>query len=159
MVFVLTNIITLVLAIKYGHTQFTKSDVLSGAIAGVAIAAWLLLGARVALVAVALATTTSLAAVLAKLRRHPGSEDVLSWVMVVVAMTFSLGAILLEGNRDPAVLFQPTVMLVGVTAVSLAAIGPERVVGLLRGETKANLPQVSVPATPITSTKDLVLGA
>jgi len=156
--FVLTNIITLVLAIKYGHSQFTKSDLITASIAGAAIGAWLIFGARVALIAVAIATITSLLAVINKLRRFPGTEDLLSWGMVALATACSLAAILVSGGRDLAVLFQPTIALIGFGAVILTAAGPARFAGLLRVFRSA-IPQVQVSASTLEPAADLVLSA
>jgi len=156
--FVLSNILSVSLAIKFGHSRFTKSDAVNASLAAVALVAYLLFGPYVALAAMAVVTTASCRSVIQKLRDYPGSEDALSWVMVAGAMLASLGAILAEGAVNPLVLFQPTVSLVNVLLVSVYAIGPERLLGKLR-VIGAVLRPVDVPTEPLNSTADLVLGA
>ena len=110
--FASTGLVTLMLAIKYGHSGFTKLDVFGGVVAAVALVAFWLVGPSVALVALAVAQSAGVSTIWAKLRRHPGSEDKLAWVMVFLSAVFTVLAIFAEGVVTPAVLFVPLVSTV-----------------------------------------------
>jgi len=156
--FVFTGTITFYLAIKYGRVTFAKSDIINAGIAVAAIGSWLLLGPRVALVAMALANLTSVSAVFRKLLRHPGTEDSLSWVMVFVATCCSIIAILLEGAYDPAVLFVPIVGLVAFGSVAGLTLFQQRSARTIAVETASpTWATMPAPATALPAANDLVL--
>lgn len=156
--FVLTNIGTLALAIKYGHARFTKSDVVNASLAAASLIAYLLFGPYVALIAMAVVTTSSCRSVIAKLRDYPGTEDPLSWLMVAGATLASTGAIIAEGSATAGLLFLPAVNLVNFILVTIYAYGPARVVGKLR-LLSTMLRPVATPAATLDAPSDLVLGA
>jgi len=155
---VITNLMTLLLAIKYGHARFTKSDMVNASLAAAGLVAYLVFGPYVALIAMAVVLTSSTRSVISKLRAHPGTEDALSWLMVGAAMVFSAAAIVVEGSASVGVLFLPTVSVINILAVSVFAIGPHRIASKL-GIMRDAVQQASRPAAPITNTSDLVLGA
>jgi len=155
--FVLTNIGTLFLAIKYGHSRFTKSDVINASLAGASLIAYLLFGPYVALISMAVVTTSSCRSVVAKLRDFPGTEDPLSWLMVAGATMASAGAIIAEGSATVGLLILPAVNLVNFIIVTVYAYGPARVVVHLR-LLSTMLRPIATPAT-LDAPSDLVLGA
>jgi hypothetical protein len=130
--FVFTGAITFALAIKFGQMVITKSDILNASIAAVALGAWVVLGPRVALVAMALANLTACLTVVYKLRRLPGSEDPLSWTMVFFATVLSISAILAEGSPDVAVLLVPTIGLISFGSVAGLTLVQQRVIKSVR---------------------------
>jgi len=107
--FAFTGLLTLGLAMKYGHSGFTKLDIFSASLAAIALIAFLVVGPLVALVALAIAQSAGVSTVWTKLRRYPGSEDRLAWVMVFLSAVFTVLAIFAEGVVYPAAVFVPLV--------------------------------------------------
>ncbi len=119
--FTLTNLSTALLSIRYGISGLTRRDVLNGTVALAALTAWVLLGPRAAVIAMVVAQAAACLSVLDKLWRHPGTEDVLAWLLAGFASAFSVAAVIVEGDVDLAVLAVPAVSMVGFWAV--AALG------------------------------------
>jgi len=97
-VFTVTGLLSLVLAIKYGISGFTRTDIIAGLAAAVAITAWLVLGANAAVIGTNTAQVTALIATFNKLRKNPGTEDLLSWSIGGMAALCSLGAVVFAGT-------------------------------------------------------------
>lgn len=94
-IFLLCGLLTLVLSLKYGVSGFSRTDIIASVVSIIAIVSWLVLGANAAVIGVNTAQITALIATFNKLRKNPGTEDLVSWGMGGTASLLSLFAILL----------------------------------------------------------------
>jgi len=101
-VFALTGGATFVLALKYGISAVTRTDVIAGGIAALAIAAWLVLGTNAAVIGTNIAQVTALMATCSKLRKHPGTENLTSWSMGGVAALLTGIGVLVTASQTGA---------------------------------------------------------
>jgi len=122
LVFIVTGTITMVLAIKYGHTEITKNDIRNGAVALLALVAYLVFGSEVGLIAMPIAQAAASLTIFTKLRRNPGTEDRVSWTILFIAGVLSVGSVVTDGAFDLAVLFASVIRLVAFTAIAGLAL-------------------------------------
>jgi len=155
--FAFTGLLTLGLAVKYGHSGFTKLDRFSATVAGASLIAFWLVGPLVALVALAVAQSAGVSTVWSKLRRHPGSEDRVAWVMVFLSAVFTVLAILAEGVAYPAVLFVPAVSMVAFGAVLSLILVQHRMATVASANAGKLAPAAATPA--LDGAGDLALAA
>lgn len=97
-VFAVSGTIVFVLSIKHGVSGVTATDIVAAAIAAIAITAWLVLGTNAAVIGTNTAQVTALIATFNKLRKNPGTEDIIAWVMGGGAALLSLIAVLISGQ-------------------------------------------------------------
>lgn len=154
MVFLVTGTITMVLAIKYGQTTITKTDISNAAIALLALGADLVFGAQVGLFAMPVAQLMASVTIFNKLRHNPGTEDRLSWALVFAACLLSVGSVLTQSGFDDGVMFATVLRFVTCSAIAgLAFIQPyqQRIIGFCH--------QVSQQVTAIHHHGDFALTA
>lgn len=134
--FTIANLTVALLSIKYGVREFTKNDLVNGLLAFCGLIAWVVLGPRATVAAMAIAQITGAIAVLGKLRKHPGTEDRAAWAIAAIASALSIGAIVAEGNVDLAVIAVPALSGLGCLAVLAlaAAQKPTRDSGIRFGD-------------------------
>lgn len=124
--FTLTNLTSTLLSIKHGAKGFSHSDLINAVVAFAALAAWVAMGPRAAVLAMAIAQVTGCVAVVDKLRRQPGTEDRWAWALAGCASIFSVAAIIAEGHVDLAVVAIPVLSGLGFWAVWAMATWQER---------------------------------
>jgi hypothetical protein len=106
-VFLVTGLLTLALSIKYGIGGLTRMDIIAASVAAAAIAAWFILGTEGAVIGTNTAQATALIATFNKLRKNPGTEDLVSWSIGGVAALTSLIAVPVSGVYTMATMVLP----------------------------------------------------
>jgi len=117
MVFLVTGLATLGLSIKYGIGGLSKMDILAGSVAALAIAAWLLMGPNGAIIGTNTAQATALFATFNKLRKNPGTEDLVSWAIGGTAALVSLVAVPVSGVVTMSTLVLPVRCVLSCIAI------------------------------------------
>ena len=125
-VFLITGLATLALSIKYGIGGLTRMDVIAGSVAALAIAAWLFLGAEGAVIGTNTAQATALVATFNKLRKNPGTEDLVSWSIGGTAALISLIAVPLSGAVTMSALILPARCVLSCIAILTLAFVQHR---------------------------------
>ena len=116
--FALTSYITLALSFKYGLRNRAVLDVPLAILAGASLVAWAIVGPKGAIVLAASVIVTGYVSCIAKLWRHPGTEDALAWLLTTAGALCSL--VVLAMNGANAILFVPPIVTtVGSSAVLL----------------------------------------
>jgi len=124
--FTLTNAISLTLSITHGAPGLSRTDMVNGLVAVAALAAWVVLGPRAAVISMAFAQITANLAVVSKARRLPRTEDRLAWALAGFAGLASIAAIIAEGRIDVAVLSVPMLSTLGCIVIVGLSTAQER---------------------------------
>lgn len=123
--FAATGLTVLLLAMGYGrHTPWTSFEYIALGSAAAGGLIWLIFGTPLATLLVSAGVSTiAYITTIRKLRLHPGTEDLLAWLLTAVA---SLLNVIVLTTLSPAIILPPAISLIGAAAIVWLIIFPSK---------------------------------